>query len=308
MSGEGGPRAPGTLSRLLQGPRGKARPGLGRSPGRAAGGWGGGVPPGVVRLSGRPTAGGEEERVRVWGWGARGMQTVERQHGRKVLAVGDARGVRDARLPQVGPIGSGGDDRAVDGGHLPVVGGQRGGHQHPAGDGDHEGNDLRRRARHAARCRRARSRAPHSAAAQRPPHARPRGSAPVAPPTRGPGARGRAWTRDAPSGSRNCSRGAATRVPLQPAGPTRPCASLRLPTPCSPSRGRGAVERGSPVEQIGSRMWTICCIHPLSPPRLYPLAVAWRSEYLVKAEQKKKKRKAFDARNRHGLLTQPLAR
>ena len=53
------------------------------------------------------------------------------------------------------------------------------------------------------------------------------------------------------------------------------------------------MERGSPIEQIGSRMWTTCCIHPLSPPRPYPLAIAWRSEYLVKAEQEKKKKKAF---------------
>lgn len=64
--------------------------------------------------------------------GAAGMQTVQRQHGGEVLAVGDARGVGNARLPQVGPIGGGCDDRAVDGRHLPVVGGQRGGHQYPA--------------------------------------------------------------------------------------------------------------------------------------------------------------------------------
>ena len=164
------------------------------------------------------------------------MQTVQRQHGRKVLAVGDARGVRDARLPQVGPIGSGGDDRAVDGGHLPVVGGQRGGHQHPAGDGDHEGNDLRRRARHAARYRGARSRTPHLAAAQRPPRARPRGSAPVAPPTRGSGARGARGPGTRPGGAETARAELLPGFPsslLAQRDPVRPCGS----TPCSPSRG-----------------------------------------------------------------------
>lgn len=115
------------------------------------------------------------------------MQTVQRQHGGEVLAVGDARGVGNARLPQVGPIGGGGDDRAVDGGHLPVVGGQRGGHQHPARDGNHEGDDLRGRASHAARCSSARALAPTRR--YDPPRSRPSGSASApAPPRPAPSA------------------------------------------------------------------------------------------------------------------------
>lgn len=110
------------------------------------------------------------------------MQTVQRQHRREVLAVGDTRGVSNARLPQVGPIGGGGDDGAVDARHPPVVGGQRGRYEHPARDRDHEGDDLRGRARHAACCSRPRTpaRAPDPAA-PRPPRTSPRGSASATP-------------------------------------------------------------------------------------------------------------------------------
>lgn len=157
------------------------------------------------------------------------MQTVQRQHRREVLAVGDTRGVSNARLPQVGPIGGGGDDGAVDARHPPVVGGQRGRYEHPARDRDHEGDDLRGRARHAACCSRPRTpaRAPDPAA-PRPPRTSPRGSAsatpapprptspllapprpspsvPSSPPARRPGTRGREPTPGRALGGRGTS-------------------------------------------------------------------------------------------------------
>lgn len=56
------------------------------------------------------------------------MQTIQRQHGGELLAVGDTGGIGNADLPQVGKISGCGDDSAIDGGDLPVVGGQCGRH------------------------------------------------------------------------------------------------------------------------------------------------------------------------------------
>lgn len=91
--------------------------------------------------------------------------TVQHQHGREVLALGDTHEVSNTSLPQVDPIGGGGDDRAVDGGHLPIVGGQHEGHQYTARDGDHEGDALSEAVKatlHAGACTPTRSWAPKS--------------------------------------------------------------------------------------------------------------------------------------------------
>lgn len=68
--------------------------------------------------------------------------TIQSQHGRKVLAVGDPSGISHARLPQIGPKGSRGDDRPVHRGHLPVICRQSGRHQDPAWDRQQKGHDL----------------------------------------------------------------------------------------------------------------------------------------------------------------------
>lgn len=264
------------------GPGERARPGLGgvRPGGPAEGGVAERAPPPAGRGERGPRAGAER------------MQTVQRQHGGEVLAVGDAGGVGNARLPQVSPIGGGGDDRAVDGGHLPVVGGQRGGHQHPARDGDQEGDDLQSRARHAAGCSRAHARtptrrrdprAPGPAAPLRP---RPR---PVPPdrqsvPGRGP-------PEHAPLGQRRLA-GAVTVAAsvLSTQLVRRPrSGGLRaraLPAPAS----RGPSARGG---------WLSCrtdwqpdmdnLLRPPTPtpPQPYPWHIAWLPLDLVKAEQKK---------------------
>lgn len=110
------------------------------------------------------------------------LQTVQRQHRRKVFAVGDPGGVGHARLPEVGPEGGRRNDRAVDGGHLPVVGGQRGGHQHPARDDQQEGDDLRSRAGHGRREAREAARRGGGPGAQNP-SAPPRSASPESEPT-----------------------------------------------------------------------------------------------------------------------------
>lgn len=205
--------------------------------------------------------------------GAAGMQTVQRQHGREVLAVGDARGVGNARLPQVGPIGGGGDDRAVNGRHLPVVGGQRGGHQYPARDGDHEGDDLRSRASHAARCSPARSRAPTLRRDPRTPNpaALPLASASVhcpRPPPRPPdpapgGARDPAHPCPGPWGAQK----AGGRSPYSPpAAGQRPRAGGR--PACAPLRRRAA-EKSSLVGAAQVQTGTGCG-QPAAPPPHHP--------------------------------------
>lgn len=68
--------------------------------------------------------------------------TIQSQHWREVLAVGDTRGISHTCFPQVGPEGSCGDDRPIHRGHLPVVCWQGGRYQDPSWDSQEKGHNL----------------------------------------------------------------------------------------------------------------------------------------------------------------------
>lgn len=68
--------------------------------------------------------------------------TVQGEHGRDPLTVGDSSGIGDAVLPQVGEVVGGGQHDAVHLGPGPDLSGHGGADQDPAGHADHEAADL----------------------------------------------------------------------------------------------------------------------------------------------------------------------
>lgn len=70
------------------------------------------------------------------------LLTVQGEHGRDPLTVGDSSGIGDAVLPQVGEVVGGGQHDAVHLGPGPDLSGHGGADQDPAGHADHEAADL----------------------------------------------------------------------------------------------------------------------------------------------------------------------